>query len=412
MPFNDRFWLDDDEGRTPADPKPGQLCPEESISGVQLRPLHRVPPGAELVARSKDLQVEGPPESEPTLDRAAPRGYSEFVFCIDMPQRTRRAGLDQPADATAGDRLLLVARLYYIDGLSQADVATLAGVSQSKISRMLALARERGIVQISVPEYNPRNTDLERRLYSELRLDEAFVVRAHAGQPTADLRQAVGYFAAPAVARMFKARSTVAVGGGRSIQALVDRMARVDGVSGIIFVQAMGNIDSSPGPYDAIELCGVLARRWGGVFHTLSTPALLPDAATCRRMLRLEQVRAVLDRTSNADLAIVGIGTPEHSVFIERKVLGPADLDRVRKAGAVGEILGRFYDKAGDEVRTPFRQRVVSIGFEELRRVKRVLAVVAGGNRAAAIRAAVRGGLVKSLVIDDEGAKALLGGKQ
>jgi DNA-binding transcriptional regulator LsrR (DeoR family) len=99
-------------------------------------------------------------------------------------------------------------------------------------------------------------------------------------------------------------------------------------------------------------------------------------------------------------------------VFIERKVLGPADLDRVRKAGAVGEILGRFYDKAGDEVQTPFRQRVVSIGLEELRRVKRVLAVVAGGNRAAAIRAAVRGGLVKSLVIDDEGAKALLGGKQ
>lgn len=310
------------------------------------------------------------------------------------------------------DQLALVARLYYVDGLSQADVARLSGVSQSKISRMLALARERGIVQISVPEYDPRRPELERRLCGELELSNALVIRARPGQTGADLRHAVGYFAAPVVAGMLKARSTVAVGGGRSIQSLVEQMTPMEGSTGTVFAQAMGNVDSSPGPYDALELCRTLARRWKGVFHTLSTPALLPDAETCRRVLDLAQVRAVLDRILGADLAIVGIGTPEQSVFIERKVLGPVEIDQVKKAGAVGEILGRFYDWTGAEVRTPLRDRVVGMGFDDLRSVRCVLAVVAGGNRADAIRAAVRGGLVKSLVIDEQGALALLGGEE
>jgi hypothetical protein len=59
MPSNDSFWLNDDEGRAPADPEPGQPCPEESISGGQLRSLHRALQHAELVAQSKDLKLKG-----------------------------------------------------------------------------------------------------------------------------------------------------------------------------------------------------------------------------------------------------------------------------------------------------------------------------------------------------------------
>lgn len=328
-----------------------------------------------------------------------------------MPVQQKHGSGARFDSLTATSQLVLVARLYYVDRLGQAEVAKLAGVSQSKISRMLALARERGIVQITVPEYNPRYAELERRLVKELALDEAIVIHVAAGHEDDSLRQKVGYFSAPLVSRMLKAGSTVAVGGGRSIQAMIDRMEPADHTADVTFAQAMGNIDSSPGPYDAMELCRTLASRWGGVFHTLSTPALLPDEETCQRVLGLQQVRSVLERISAADLAIVGIGTPEHSVFVERKVIGPADIRCVRSSGAVGEILGRFYDSNGRELSTPFSGRVVSIGLDELRRVRRVTAVVAGGHRAEAIRAAARGSLIKSLVIDELNASALLEGR-
>ena len=65
------------------------------------------------------------------------------------------------ANDYSDDRLRLAARLYYVDGLGQNEVAKFAKVSQAKVSRLLALARERGIVRISVADYEPRRRDLE-----------------------------------------------------------------------------------------------------------------------------------------------------------------------------------------------------------------------------------------------------------
>src|SRR5260221_9727886 len=101
-----------------------------------------------------------------------------------------------PPPPYSDQQLILAARLYFLDGLPQAEIGKIVNVSQAKVSRMLALARERGLVRITVPEYDPRNGALEDKLRSALGV-EAVVIRAISGLETADLRQAVGYFAAP-----------------------------------------------------------------------------------------------------------------------------------------------------------------------------------------------------------------------
>jgi DNA-binding transcriptional regulator LsrR (DeoR family) len=177
---------------------------------------------------------------------------------------------------------------------------------------------------------------------------------------------------------------------------------------GLAVVQAMGNIDSSPGPYDALELGRTLARRWEGGFLTLNSPALLPDADTRRRFLELPQIRDVMTQLAAVDLALVGVGTLQNSVFAERKALTVDDLAALRRAGAVGEILGRFFDAAGRPCATPLRERVLSLELAALTRVPEVIAVVSGNDRGPALRAAIAGGLIKSLVIDEGGAEALV----
>ena len=306
------------------------------------------------------------------------------------------------------EQLVLVARLYWVEGLAQKEVATLANVSQAKISRMLSLARQRGIVRVTVPDYDPRNHDLERRLKERYPLRDTVVIRSDPGQPITGVRSALGYFSAPAVSRWLGPNNIAGIAGGRAMQALVEHMKPAGQVRRVTVVQAMGNIDSSPGPYDAVELGRTLARRWAGQFLTLNTPAILPEPETCRRLLALDQIRLVLRQVSRAHIALVGIGTLGNSVFVERKVLSPRDIEVLRKAGAVGEMLGRFYDSNGRECETVFKDRVVSLALNELRRIPRVVAVVAGKDRTAAIRAAVRGGLIKGLLIDEGGAAALL----
>src|SRR5438874_8882625 len=92
------------------------------------------------------------------------------------------------------DQLRLAARLYYVDGLGQSEVAKFAKVSQAKISRLLAMARERGIVRITVAEYEPRHAELEKALRRQFDLSAVVVVKAIDSLATVDLRRSVGHF--------------------------------------------------------------------------------------------------------------------------------------------------------------------------------------------------------------------------
>jgi DNA-binding transcriptional regulator LsrR (DeoR family) len=312
-----------------------------------------------------------------------------------------------PARPYTDDQLILAARLYFLDGLSQAQVGKLVHVSQSKVSRMLALARERGIVRVTVPEYEPRALALESALKRILQVD-AVVVRSVPGLRIKEVRQTVGYFAAPVVSGWLQSASVVALAGGRTMRALAEHMKPSAVLRPVTFAQAMGNIDSSPGPYDAVELSRLLAKSWEGHLMTLNTPAFLPEPETCRRLLGLDQVRQVMGQLAKANLALVGIGTLENSIFAEHQTLTPRDTAALRAAGAVGEILGRFFDASGKECPTPLQRRVVSLGLNELRLIPKRVGVLAGSDRTGAVLAAVRSGLLDSLVIDEQGAAALL----
>lgn len=305
------------------------------------------------------------------------------------------------------EQLRLAARLYYLDGLGQTEVAKFVKVSQAKVSRLLALARERGIVRISVAEYEPRNLELERQVRDAFGLNAVAAFKTVSGATTEEARRTVGHFGAAFVSSLIGPDSIVAIAGGRTIRELIGPLSD-DKDRRVTVVQAMGSIDSTVGPVDALELGRTLARRFGGYFLTLNTPAFVPDKKTRDSFLALKQIRSVWQRLSEADVALVGIGTLDDSAFVERGVLSADDLRELKQRGAVGEICGRFFDARGRECDSPWRDRVLSIDLELARRIPQVVGVVAGADRAEAIAAAIRGGLVKSLVIDEAGAQSLL----
>lgn len=333
------------------------------------------------------------------------------IACNYDANMCRNIGADGKATGTVSEvntaLLTSIARMYYLDGLGQSEIAGIYGVSRSKVSRLLTAARDTGIVRISVDEYDPRNRDLEERLIERFGLLHAVVVRGVGGS-VANIRRAVGYFAAPTVAEWIGTQRTVGIAGGRTLGALVHAVEPRSNSQGPEFVQLMGTIGSSPSSIDASELSRALARRFNGTFQTLTAPALVADARTRDLFLSHGQIRSVWSSFASLDLALVGVGTLDESVFVERQVLEASGLQDLQKLGAVGEICGRFYDRSGRECASPYRDRVVSISLDELRDRKNVVAVTFGRARGTAVRVALAGGLVKSLVIDDEGARAVL----
>lgn len=308
------------------------------------------------------------------------------------------------------ERVQLAARLYYVDGLAQAEIARILEVSQAMVSRFLQAARDRGIVRITVEEYQPRDVALEAELraaYPSLGRLVA-VVRDPIEVSDAGIRRNVGYFAAPIVSDLLRPADVVGLTGGRTIAELIARARAPRPIRDVRVVPLMGSIGAAVNASDAAELSRALADEFGGSCYALNTPAFASTPASQAALLAQDQVRAVWGLYGQMTVAIVGIGTLRESAFIERGILTDADLERLARAGAVGEVCCRYYDADGRECPTDYRKRVVSIELEELRRVPEVVAVTAGEGRAAAAAVAIRAGLVKSLIVDERCARALV----
>ena len=64
------------------------------------------------------------------------------------------------------DQLTLATRLYFLHELelTTSPIGRIVNVSQAKVSRMLSPARERGLVRVTIPTYDPRSQELEYAL--------------------------------------------------------------------------------------------------------------------------------------------------------------------------------------------------------------------------------------------------------
>jgi DNA-binding transcriptional regulator LsrR (DeoR family) len=65
-------------------------------------------------------------------------------------------------------------------------------------------------------------------------------------------------------------------------------------------------------------------------------------------------------------------------------------------------------DSAGRAVESELAERMICVSAHQLRAIPEVLAIACGADRSPAVRAAVRGGLVDSLVTHADLARALL----
>jgi len=109
-------------------------------------------------------------------------------------------------------------------------------------------------------------------------------------------------------------------------------------------------------------------------------------------------------------LALVGIGAVEPSKLLAASgnVFSPQELKSLSARGAVGDICLRFFDATGAQVQTPLDDRVISIELAQLKQVRRVVGVAGGKRKTAAIRGALAGGWINTLITDRSTAERLL----
>ena len=152
-----------------------------------------------------------------------------------------------------------------------------------------------------------------------------------------------------------------------------------------------------------------LAEKTGAVSYVLPVPFFANTVEDREVLLAQRGVREVFSLAARADLMIVGIGSAQPDAqLVASQMIKPAEIIEVRTLGGQGELLGHFFDDAGNPVETPLDARTIAPKLAALAD-RRIIAIAGGAEKIAAIRAVLNSGRLSGLVTDEATALALNG---
>lgn len=312
--------------------------------------------------------------------------------------------------AKSDDLRLMVktAKLYYLEGLNQEAIAIRFRTSRPTVSRLLAQARESGLVSITIHEPQGQYPDLEGRLEKRFNLTEAIVVES--GESEAETLKDIGRGAADFLGRTVRSGDRIGVSWGRTIREVVNALQGTRPVQVTVFplVGGVGQIDPE---IHSNQLAIDLAKAFGGGFHLFHAPAVVGSRQLKEAIVSDPNTGEILKRARSVNLAIVGIGAPiQSSTIVQTGYFRIEEVSAIKACRAVGDICSQFYDPDGRKCDLEINERTIGIDLNELRDLGTVVGVAGGLDKVSSILGALRGGYVDVLVTDKRTAEQVLEG--
>src|SRR5581483_6940385 len=300
------------------------------------------------------------------------------------------------------EQLLQAAHLYYVDNLTQAEIARVLGVSRPTVSRLLTRARDEGIVQVTIRPWKVRDEALEQQFVQLFGLKGAIIVRGVGVYSSAAARKLIGYCAAPYVAELIPQNEIVGIGQGRTLAELAAAIRPSSALppQALRIVQLLGDVAPHHSETLSHELTRLLASRLDGQAYYLSAPAIVESKTLRDILINSDTIRPVCAMYQRVQLALVGIGAVEDSPLVLGGLVSPEQASQMHREGIVGDICGHFYDQDGMLRATVFSNRTVGIGWDELRQCPTVVCVAGGPEKVLPILGVLRGKVVNYLITD------------
>lgn len=312
------------------------------------------------------------------------------------------------------ERLAHAAYLFYIQDQSQTQIAKAMGVTPSNVSRMLRAAREQSIIRFEITYPLKRRPDLEQLVlerFADAGLREVIVASVN-GNEDSEAEEGilgVGQACCQWLDVNLRDGHRLGMSYGGTIESMV-RSAHFDNRFEVEVVQIAGELSMDP-RFSGHDLVRNFAEKLGGRYRYFNAPAMTSDEATARALAGAPQVAEALTFGRDSDLAIVSVGAfgqAGSDLFLQLARATDAEIAEARAAGAVGQLSGRFFDAAGQQLETALDRRLISLDLDDLRSIDNVIGLGASKFKAPAVHAALTGGLIGTLIVDEPLAETLL----
>lgn len=295
--------------------------------------------------------------------------------------------------------------LYFVAGLTQAQIGKKLGINRIRVNRLLAQAREQGMVQIRITGRLADCVALENKLIERFGLDQAIIVPT---PPDAALiRHVIGAAAGSALAERLKDGMSVGVGWGRTLRLSLRSVPRRP-LRRVSVVSLMGGLTrgAAVNPH---ETASHLADLIDAQCYYIAAPALADSEATRDLLAQQPMIKDVFERLRQLDLVLVSAGgLAPNSTINQVDLISTADAESLKQAGAVGDLCAHWLDVNGRLVDHPLNKRAVGLSPLDLKSVPCVIVASGGTDKVEVLHGALKGGMVDILITDEVTASGIL----
>ncbi|MBA3772626.1 MAG: sugar-binding transcriptional regulator [Ramlibacter sp.] len=290
--------------------------------------------------------------------------------------------------------------LYYMEGLTQDAVATQLGTTRLRVNRLLGEARASGLVGITINSRLATCLALEADLKRECGLGDAVIVPTP--EDAALVPVLLGRAAGEYLSRHLETHRVrgIGVGWGATLRESI-RFVKPGKWPDINVNSIMGGLTRGL-EINTFETASALAAKLGAQCSYLAAPLYAGSEKSRNTLVSQDVFKESFDEMAANDVALLSVGDISDRSFLIRYGL-PKDATAasLKRAGAVGDIVGQFLDASGDPVAHPLNKRVISPSLKVLAKIPMVIVSSGGINKAPIIAAVLRKKLVSCLVSDE-----------
>ncbi len=304
--------------------------------------------------------------------------------------------------------LLRIARAYYLEGMTQAEIAQAEGLHRTQVSRMLKRARDLGYVHIEIKGPDSQTADsLAERLEAALKLDQAHVAPALASPDQED--ESLYFFAARYLEKALAGSRRIGIGLGKTLYHVASELSPQTRDDEPAFYSAAG-WSGTDNPYlQGNVILDTFARAFKGKSHYNNFPVCLEEAhMSDLDRQRFQEVQAAYQTLDTVVLSIGGPFRPDYP-YLEEFSLMERGIDLSQAlAKPHGNLLGHILFDEGGVLPLPPGYRITSMALAPLIQVDQVICLAHGRQKIGPIISAARLGVIKTLVTDQATAGLIL----
>lgn len=295
--------------------------------------------------------------------------------------------------------------LYFMEGLTQAEIARRLGTTRLRINRILVDARRNGLVGITLNAELASCVELERQMVRDFKLKSAVIVPTP--EDEAQVPVILGRAAAGFVSHHLENNRVrgLGIGWGSTLREMIRHM-RAGRYPELWVSSLMGGLTHGL-EFNTFDLASELARRLHSQCQYLVAPIYAGSPRSRDTIMAQDVFRDALSRIETSDLAVLSIGDVSRKSMLVRHAL-PDDvgIKALRDAGAVCDVLAQFIDERGRAIDHELNRRAIALPLRDLPRIPTVVFAAGGRHKVRAIASVLLAGLGSVIVSDEATARA------